>query len=221
MRRKYQVQNGCIIISSGNGRASTLSEKIPLFDENIAGRFSENETYLDMQKASLVLQRKSSRIFWISIVSVVILSIYYVGNAYKSNGGVNDIAEAAVGVLLMAGLFLIPVLVAGIFFVKENISGCRINILVDDDDVRSSLRSYYGEFVTEVISDILNSRNAVKIDIQDFAISAIAEIDSKVGEREVILNGMCRTEDRVYDIKVKTRFNPIYYNLKVVGYEIE
>lgn len=220
MKHEYQVDCGQIVISDGAGRGSSLSDEIPLFNENIAQRFSDNETYLDMQRASKGLQKRAGTWLRLIIVIVVVTSITYVGTASETTANAGDVAGMAVVVALMSMLLLIPMLLAVGVFTKENIGGRRINILIDSPDVRSSLRAYYEDFAVKVIRDFSNSTTLPRPDIRDFKIRTTADVSSKVGSREIILSSRCYNEDKMYDIEVTTRFNPIYYNLKVVGYTI-
>lgn len=48
----------------------------------------------------------------------------------------------------------------------------------------------------------------------------MAEADSKVGSRDIVISGRCYSKDSFKDVEVTVRFNPIYYNLKVVSYTI-
>lgn len=223
MKSKYEVDCGRMVISGGAGRGSYLSDRIPLFDENIARRFSGNEIYLDMQRASKLLERKSSILIRYMMGFSAVLGIAYTAVVAQASGGaqgVDDIAGRAAAAVLMALIFFMVMLLASAWHTKENIGGRRINMLIKDCDVKSSLRAYYEEFIAEALPEFSNSTTQLQPIIRDFKIDAMAEADSKVGSRDIVISGRCYSKDSFKDVEVTVRFNPIYYNLKVVSYTI-
>ena len=225
MKESYTVDDGRIVISHGAGRGSSLSERVPLFAENVLQRFSKNETYIDMRVAGEKLQGRVSFemrvVIGIAMVVFVGLSIINVQSTMNAAGAV-IINEADIIFSFIATMFLASLVMLVISFTRpEEIPNDDIIQLATESDVRAALRSYYEEFVVVAVDEFSNSKTANKPEIIDFKIETIGDLGKGFGSRQIKLSGRCDSQYKFYNVEVLLNFNPIYHNLKVVKFSIE
>ena len=225
MKESYTVDDGRIVISHGAGRGSSLSERVPLFAENVLQRFSKNETYIDMRVAGEKLQGRVSFemrvVIGIAMVVFVGLSIINVQSTMNAAGAV-IINEADIIFSFIATMFLASLVMLVISFTRpEEIPNDDIIQLATESDVRAALRSYYEEFVVVAVDEFSNSKTANKPEIIDFKIETIGDLGKGFGSRQIKLSGRSDSQYKFYNVEVLLNFNPIYHNLKVVKFSIE
>ena len=225
MKESYTVDDGRIVISHGAGRGSSLSERVPLFAENVLQRFSKNETYIDMRVAGEKLQGSVSFemrvVIGIAMVVFVGLSIINVQSTMNAAGAV-IINEADIIFSFIATMFLASLVMLVISFTRpEEIPNDDIIQLVTESDVRAALRSYYEEFVVVAVDEFSNSKTANKPEISEFKIETVGDLGKGFGNRQIKLSGRGDSQDKFYKVEVLLNFNPIYHNLKVVKFSVE
>ena len=224
MKHSYTIDNGRYITSNGGGRGSSISEQVPLYAEDISGRFARNNILLVMKKKGKEHNKKSGRRL-LSIIAASLVAGFVILFATNDTGGNAEVISQMVFAGFMLGMFIaIAALLAVGFVHKEELSSVYINELIASEDVKAALRSYYEEFALLAISDHIRTKGIEAVDISDFTIERFGTT-KKEGHSHLVrvlgLHGICSHNNIDYKVKVTINFNPEYYNLKVTGFSIE
>jgi hypothetical protein len=224
MKHNYTIDNGRYVISGGDGQGSHLSEKISLFAEDISGRFAENIILSEMKEKSVRLNKRNLRLN-LSIIIVSIpagLAIAFM-LADSNSESFNMTGTAVSGIITGIFMMLFGMLISS-FFNKEELSRIYIDELVESDDVKAELRSYYEGFAVLAISDHIRVKGIKEVDVSKFKIKTIGRIKKEgfsSAVRSMRLCGECHYNNASYKLTVMVHFNPEYYNLKVIGFSID
>lgn len=225
MKESYTIDDGRIVISHGAGRGGSLSERVPLFAENVLERFSKNKTYIDMRVAGEKLQGRASFetriVIGVAVVVFVVVSIINIQSSMNAAGAFT-INEIGIIFNFLTTMFLASLVMLVISFTRpEEIPNDDIIQLATESDVRVALRSYYEEFVVVAVDEFSNSKTANKPEISEFKIETVGDLGKGFGNRQIKLSGRCDSQDKFYKVEVLLNFNPIYHNLKVIKFSVE
>ena len=224
MKHNYTIDNGRYLIFDRDGQGGHFSEQIPLFAEDVSGRFSENIILSEMKEKSVGLNKRNLR-FNLSVVMGGIpagLAIAFM-LADSSSESFNMIDTAISGLIIGMIMTVFGMLISS-FFNKEELSRIYIDELVESDDVKAELRSYYEDFAVLAISDHIRVKGIKEVDVSKFKIKTASKIkkegfSSKV--RSMRLYGECYYNNNSYKLTVMVNFNQEYYNLKVIEFSID